>query len=188
MTLKGHSGAVNAVAFLQATNHIASASSDTTVRLWDAATGNLHKELKGHSGDVEAVAFSPDRKQLASASSDATVKMWSLTTGKCIKTLEGHSGTVKAIAFSLNAKYIASASHDKTVKLWDATTGELLKSLEHPYYPNTVVFSPDDKFIASSSFKTVIIWNTMTQSSCGILWWVTPRRLMSRVTHKRSVL
>ena len=39
---------------------VVSGSSDDTVRIWDAASGNQLKVLTGHTGGVMSVAFSPD--------------------------------------------------------------------------------------------------------------------------------
>ena len=52
---------------------------DTTVRLWDARTGELIRTLTGHTHWVNSVSFSPDGETLASGSLDGTVLLWVLT-------------------------------------------------------------------------------------------------------------
>ena len=59
-TLEGHSSEVMAVAFSLDGKLLASASSDRTVRLWDAGSGAPLQALGGHSSYVYTVAFSPD--------------------------------------------------------------------------------------------------------------------------------
>ncbi len=81
-TLKGHENWVNSVVFSPDGKTIASASNDTTVKIWDVATGKEIQTLpsersanKGHENSVNSVVFSPDGKTIASASR-ATVKIW----------------------------------------------------------------------------------------------------------------
>ena len=127
-TLEGHSGPVSSVAFSHDDKHLASASYDNTVKIWDTASGKCLQTLEGHSKWVSSVAFSHD-EHLASASRDGTVKIWDTVSGKCLQTLEGHSESVSSVAFSHDDKHLASASHDTTVRTWDTASGKCLLTL-----------------------------------------------------------
>ncbi|KAL5381218.1 hypothetical protein DPSP01_007211 [Paraphaeosphaeria sporulosa] len=95
-TLEGHSGGVISVAFSPDSTQLASASSDTTVKIWEVSNGACLQTLEGHSGGVISVAFSADSTRLASASDDTTVKIWEVSSGACLQTLEGNSGYISS--------------------------------------------------------------------------------------------
>ena len=68
--LRGHSGKVNNMAFNPANSIIASASNDSTIRLWDINSGRCIRVLGGHSDIVNCVCFSPNGSLIASGSLD----------------------------------------------------------------------------------------------------------------------
>jgi WD40 repeat protein len=163
LTLKGHTEAVQSVAFSPDGKRLASGSNDKTVKVWDTATGQEALTLKGHTNRVSSVAFSRDGKRLASAG-DWTVKVWDAATGEEILTLKGHTNGVSDVAFSPDGKRIASASDDRTVKVWDAATGQEIRTLRgHTGNVTTVAFSPDGERLASGSDdQTVKVWDAKT--------------------------
>jgi WD40 repeat protein len=118
------------VAFSHDSARLASASFDSTVKIWDAHSGACLQTLEGHSSGVCSVTFSHDSARLASASYDRTVKIWDAHSGACLQTLEGHNGGVYSVAFSHDSARLASASDDRTVKIWDASSGACLQTLE----------------------------------------------------------
>ena len=72
--LGGHSDWVLDVAFNGDGTLLASASSDKTVRVWDAAAAERLREARFHSERCWSVAYSKDAKWLASASDDFKVR------------------------------------------------------------------------------------------------------------------
>ena len=85
-----------------------SGSEDKTVKIWNAATGQVENTLQGHSDSVRSVAFSSDGSRIVSGSADETVKIWNAATGEVENTLQGHSGFVRSVAFSSDGSRIVS--------------------------------------------------------------------------------
>ena len=67
--LRGHTKEVHSIVFSPDGQRIASASGDSTIKLWDAVTGEDVFTLRGHRGVLD-VAYSPDGQQIASAGTD----------------------------------------------------------------------------------------------------------------------
>ena len=160
-TLEGHADRVVSVEFSPDGKILASASNDNTVRLWDAATGELLATLE-HSNDVRSLSFSPDGKVLASASDDRTVKLWDTANHELIASLAGHLDVVDLVRFSPDGRVLASAAWDRTVKLWDVPNKEIAATLEHANSAHSLSFSPDGKILATASKdRTVKLWNVL---------------------------
>jgi len=148
--LRGHKGAVTAVAFSPDDRLLASGSADNTVKLWDAATGKEVRTLDGHKNRVTGVAFSPDGERLATASADHTLRLWETATGKELLSLQGHVGPVTCVAYSPDGRHVASGSEDTSVRVWEADTGrKVLEFTAHHCAIRAVAFASDSKTVAS---------------------------------------
>jgi WD40 repeat protein len=163
-TLTGHTRMVLACAISPDCSFVVSASSDKTLKVWDAATGKERVTLTGHTDTVLACAISPDCSFIVSASDDKTLKIWDAATGKERVTLTGHTGTVRTCAISPDCSFVVSASSDKTLKVWDAATGKERVTLTgHTDTVLACAISPDCSFIVSASNdKTLKIWDAAT--------------------------
>ena len=151
-TFEGHTSEVNSLAFSLSGKKITSASSDSTVKMWDIAT-SLYIDI---FNSVSFLAFSPDGEKIALSNGNA-IKLWDIATKREIATFEGHTDSVNSVAISRDGKKIASGSSDRTVKLWDIATKREIATFEgHTDSVNSVAISRDGKKIASgSSDRTV---------------------------------
>jgi WD40 repeat protein len=91
-------------------------SVDSTVRLWDVATGRTTAVLEPREHYVLCVALSPDGRTLATG--NLAGRLWDLGTGRVVAVLRDHTDLVDAVAFSPDGRTLATASSDRTVRLW----------------------------------------------------------------------
>ncbi|XP_071492969.1 telomerase protein component 1-like [Diadema antillarum] len=89
-----HKDWINACSWAPNTNLVATASNDSSVKLWDMKTGKVKAQLTGHSSAVYSVAFS--HGCIVSGALNAEVKVWSHS-GVEITTLHGHSDKVNKV-------------------------------------------------------------------------------------------
>ncbi len=78
---------------------MASGSVDSSIIVWDPASGNQLTKLAGHSSSVCSLAWSPNGQQLASGSYDRSIILWDPANGKQLTTLVGHTGSVFSVAW-----------------------------------------------------------------------------------------
>jgi WD40 repeat protein len=124
MLLTGHEDRVECVAVTSDGRYVLSGSDDTTVRVWDLATGQEVRRFTGHAGWVNSIAVTPDGQYIVSGSGDKTVRLWDLATGQEVRQFTGHRDSVVSVAVTPDGRYAVSGGGDNTVRLWDLETGQ----------------------------------------------------------------
>jgi WD40 repeat protein len=95
--MTGHTAAVTAARSIGTL--LATASRDTTVRLWDPVTGRAHGAFVAHerAAVTGLCALQYDhRPLLVTTSRDRTAKLWDPASGEHLLTFRGHTDTVSA--------------------------------------------------------------------------------------------
>ncbi|VAH29921.1 unnamed protein product [Triticum turgidum subsp. durum] len=97
---------------------LASASFDSSIKLWEVEQGHLLYSLAGHRQPVYSVAFSPDGEYLASGSLDQSLHIWSVKEGRILKTFRG-SGGIFEVCWNKEGSKIAACFSNNTVCVMD---------------------------------------------------------------------
>ena len=149
---------------------------DTTVRIWDVASGMLRTTLIGHNGSIYTLALSPDGTQLATGSNDHTVRVWDVVTGSEQTTLPGHTGGVSAVAFSPDGTWLATGAYFGPVRIWDVATGRTNAMLNcEPSESPCFVLAPDGTWVATAVGDGKLqVWDPVTAAVRFTL--IGPRR------------
>ncbi|SAM08931.1 hypothetical protein [Absidia glauca] len=135
MALQGHIKDIIGLDWSPNGYHLASASADNSVKIWDIrALRNIYT-ISAHQSLVSDVKFAKGRSPMATNDSsyeassiygtylttvgyDGCVKMWSADDYRLMKSLEGHEGKVMGVDISKDGRFIASTGFDRTFKLW----------------------------------------------------------------------
>jgi hypothetical protein len=124
--LAGHTDQIRCLAWSPDGACLASASDDSSAKIWEVANGKEINSLFGHASSVYAVAWSPDGKRVVTGSWDFSVKIWDTMTGTEVCSFDkpgGISQMIYAVAWSPDARQIACSDIEGNICILDATPG-----------------------------------------------------------------
>ena len=165
--LRGHTSFVYPVAFSPDGRWLASGGWDSTVRLWDAVTGEQCATLP-HPGVVSALAYAPDGTWLVSATyADDRLRIWDVATARVRKEIQVPAGTLDMLAVSPNGSRVAATTEHLQGKhhlhVCDIASGECLFSAEGL----ALAYSPDGRWLAvrAADDQTVLLLDARTHQT-----------------------
>ena len=125
---------------------------DCTLRLFDAANGDLLTAAKGFSDPFQCIAFFPDGRQAVSGSGgyDTATRLWSVHDAalKETKALKGQYGPVQFVAVSPDGQRLVTMGPDGKLIEWDSASGKRLWEWVPQEYVGGLAFAPDSRHLA----------------------------------------
>src|SRR5262249_29680595 len=182
LELRGHTELSQAVVFSPDGQRLASASTDGTIRVWDATPlqGNEAREaftFPNGALEVWTVGVSHDGQSIAwgGLGADPTVKVRDAKSGG-MKFDFSHHGVVFCLAWHPHDHRIASSGWDVarkrfTVKVWNARTGAVdFEALDSSLGLETyaVAWHPEGKYLVTGGVNgTVRVWDAQAGGEVG---------------------
>ncbi len=166
--LTGHGSRIDGLAFSADGKWLASCGGKEDIRVWETATGKLHRLIKNPDNYVRFLAFAPDNRTLgvvAETEKEDIVRSWDAVTGvpgtPILPRMRAGS-----LAFSPDGKSLAVAGDN--LRVLDRVTGKELWTAEFADQENhqrrlcRVAFSPDGKQVATASGLTIYLFDAHT--------------------------
>ncbi|KAI4496511.1 hypothetical protein M0804_000321 [Polistes exclamans] len=169
-SMEHHTDWVNDIVLCCSGKTLISASSDTTVKIWNAHKGFCMSTLRTHRDYVKALAYAKDRELVASAGLDKTIYLWDVNTLTALtasnntvttSTLYGSKDSIYSLAMNVTGTAIVSGSTEKVLKVWDPRCcTKLMKLRGHTDNIKALVLNRDGtKCLSASSDGTIKLWS-----------------------------
>lgn len=174
--LRGHTGRLESAVFSPDGQQVLTASTDHSVRLWDAQTGETLR-VWADAGDFGG--FSPNGRLIATASREGQVRLWERQTGALYATLQ-HAGNLFWMpSWSADAQHLGTSTLDATghatTWLWDVPARRLVAQM-----PGSGLLRPQAAFskdgtllLTGEAGQTLSLWDARTGTRQATI--ATPR-------------
>ncbi|XP_015753846.1 PREDICTED: WD repeat-containing protein 48-like, partial [Acropora digitifera] len=153
-----------------------SASSDTTVKVWDSTRSFCMSTLRTHKDYVKALAYASCRELVASGGLDRQIFLWDVKTLTALtatnntvttSSLNGQKDSIYSLALNSIGTVLVSGSTEKILRVWDPRTcGKVMKLKGHTDNVKSILINEEGtQCLSGSSDGTVRLWS-LGQQRC----------------------
>uniref|UniRef100_A0A8B9HPK9 WD repeat-containing protein 48 n=1 Tax=Astyanax mexicanus TaxID=7994 RepID=A0A8B9HPK9_ASTMX len=175
-SMEHHTDWVNDIVLCCNGKTLISASSDTTVKVWNAHKGFCMSTLRTHKDYVKALAYAKDKELVASAGLDRQIFLWDVNTLTALtasnntvttSSLSGNKDSIYSLAMNQMGTVIVSGSTEKVLRVWDPRTcAKLMKLKGHTDNVKSLLLHRDGtQCLSGSSDGTIRLWS-LGQQRC----------------------
>lgn len=147
---KEHTGPIGDIAASDDGLHLATASDDGLIIVWDASTLHPLHVLRGHRRRARSCSFSPDSRHLVSTGMDGTVRLWRVEDGSLVRAMGDRRSRVLGACWSHDGMTVAAVDTLGRVTIWDPWEGQIRSSYASSSgFEWGCTFAKDDSYVVS---------------------------------------
>lgn len=158
----GHRSQIRAVAASPDGQWIVTGGFDSTIRIWDAVSGQELRAI-GTRGGVSAIAISRDGKQIISAESDDRIYIWSVESGVEVSRSEPLPDRIDVLAIADAGDRIAVGGAGKRIWIMDRRAVSIIRTLDTQSAVRSLAYDRSGRSLASGGADgTLTLWDADT--------------------------
>ncbi|MEP6957386.1 MAG: caspase family protein [Nitrospirota bacterium] len=151
----GHAGGIRTVALSPNGRYIASSGRDTTVKIWDVASGQEVRTLTGFDMlGADLLVFSQDGARVTTKDMTGGVKVFEVASGREVRSV----GSLASGGATVSADGRVAVSHESrsnhSLTVTDMISGQTMWTLPDTVGQNPVALSPDGKILLTLKIDT----------------------------------
>lgn len=161
---------------------VASASKDTSVKLWDGKTGALMRTLCSHAQPVMQLRWSGEREDVGgiiySAGRDRVIKVWNANDGAPLSELKGHAHWINTLALNTDCVLRSGPFTHENTKF---ETYEAKVIAAKARYAEQIRLVGEERLLSGSDDFTLFLWRPL-KSKTPIIRMTGHQKIVNHVS------
>jgi WD40 repeat protein len=168
VTLRGHDGRLDDVAFSPDRTRVLTVGHDGTIRIWDPTSGRVLQILRHHV-PMAVAAWNPNGQGIVTADTAGTVRLWT-NDGRLRASLTSARGAIMQITYRNDGALFALARMAGDVVIRDARSGELRAAwMADPKHLYSVAFDPSGtRVVTAGESGVAVVWSLEGQQQAKL--------------------